>query len=70
MHRLQDQYLEHQHVIERRAPTLRAIGTRHRRFQVGAKHLEVDQRLDPLQIISGGAKFGHGSGGIVPLRAA
>ena len=43
MHRLQDQHLEHEHMIERRPTALRAVAARDRRFQRRPEHLEIDQ---------------------------
>src|SRR5271167_952438 len=52
MHRLQDQNLEHQHMIERRPPTLASIRARNSLLQVGAKQLKIDKPLQPLEIVS------------------
>ncbi len=52
MARLQDQNFEHEHVIERRAPALQAVGARHRPRQVGPEHFEVNDPVQPLKIIA------------------
>ena len=57
MHALQDQNLEHQHMIERWAAAFAAIRRRHRLPQRRPKHLEVDQAFQPFQIIALGGKI-------------
>jgi hypothetical protein len=52
MHRLQDQHLEHQHMIKRRSPTLASIRARNSLLEVGAKQLKIDEPLQPLQIVA------------------
>jgi hypothetical protein len=52
MHRLQDQHLEHQHMIERRPPTLASIRARHSRLEVSTKQLKVNEPLQPLEIVA------------------
>ena len=39
---LQDQDLEHQHVVERRSATLRAVRPRHGPLELGPEQLEID----------------------------
>jgi hypothetical protein len=50
--RLQQQDLEHQHMIEGRAAALRAVGARHRTLQLPAEHGEINQGRDPLEVIA------------------
>ena len=52
MHRLQDQHLEHQHMIERRPPTLGSIRASNSLLKVGAKQLKIDEPLQPLEIVA------------------
>jgi hypothetical protein len=49
---LQDQHLEHEHMVERRPSAFRAIRPRHRPLELGPKQLEVDHRTQPLQLIA------------------
>jgi len=46
---LQDECLEHQHVIERRAPAFRAVRARQRPLQIRPKQFEIDYCAQPLQ---------------------
>ena len=57
VHGLKDQDLEHEHGIERRPTTLRAAGARHGRFQCRPEHLEIDHRVQALQIVAFGRKL-------------
>ena len=57
MHCLQDQHLEHEHVIERRTPTLGAIGTRHCHLERRPEHLKIDERLHALKIVAFGRQL-------------
>ena len=50
--RLQDQHLEHQHVVKRRPPALRAIRPRHGPLKLGPEQLEVDHRIQPLELVT------------------
>ena len=52
MARLEDQDPEHKHVILGRPATLRAIRPRHGALQFGSEHLEIHQRVHPLEIDS------------------
>jgi hypothetical protein len=49
---LQDQHLEHDHMVERRSSALRTIGPRHRPLELGPKQLEVDHRGKPLELVT------------------
>jgi hypothetical protein len=57
VHRLQQQDLEHQHVIEGGPAALRAVGARHGPLQLGAEHHKIDQHGDPLEVIAPGRQF-------------
>jgi hypothetical protein len=57
MRRLKDQDLEHEHVVERWAATLRAVRPRYRSRQIPPEYLEVDDSVQPLQIIALGRKL-------------
>ncbi len=57
MARLQDQDLEHEDVIERRAPAARAVRPRHGSLQVRPEELEVDQPVQPLQRVALGREL-------------
>ena len=57
VHRLKDQSLEHQHMIEGRPAALRSIGARNGCFERRAEHLEINQRLHPLQTVALGRQF-------------
>jgi hypothetical protein len=57
MHGLQDQDPEHEHVIERRPPTLRAIPPRNRRLQRRAEQFEIDEPVQALQIVALGRQL-------------
>jgi hypothetical protein len=50
--RLQDQNLEHQDVIKRRAPALAAVGPRHGALELGPEQLEVDHRGQPFEVVA------------------
>ena len=52
MHRLQDQHLEHQHMIERRPPTPGSIRARNSLLEVGAKQLKINETFQPLQVVA------------------
>ena len=54
---LKDQDPEHQHVVEGRAAALRPVRPRHRLFELGAEHLEIDQRVHPLKIVALGRQL-------------
>jgi hypothetical protein len=56
MHRLKDQDLGHQHVIEGRPSATGPVRPRHSRLQRGAEHLEVNEPLHALQIAALGGK--------------
>ena len=55
--RLQDQDLEHEDVIEGRATTTRAIGSRRGPLQVRPEQLEVHQPIQPLQRVALGREL-------------
>ena len=57
VHRLKDQSLEHQHMIEGRPAALRSIGARNCGFERRAEHLEINQRLRALQTVALGRQF-------------
>ena len=57
VHRLQQQHLEHQHVVEGRTAALRAVRPRHRPLQIRAEPLEVHQRRDALQVVALGRQL-------------
>ena len=50
VHRLQQQDLNHHHVVESRVAALRAVGARHGLTQLGAEHREIHQCGDPLKV--------------------
>src|SRR4029077_14311723 len=52
MHRLKNEDLEHQHVIEGWPPALRSVRARHSGFQRRPKPLEIDESLHALQIVA------------------
>ena len=54
---LQDQNLEHEHQVEPRAPSLRAVGAGHRISEVRPEELEVHDGTQPLQVITLGGQF-------------
>ena len=49
---LQDQDLEHQHVVERRPAALRPVGPRHGALELGPEQLEVDHGSQPLEVVA------------------
>ncbi len=49
---LQDQDLEHEHMIERRTSAFPAIAAGNRRLQRRPEHLEIDQHAQSLEIIA------------------
>ena len=49
---LQDQHLEHQHMVKGRPATLRAIGPRHSALELRAEDLEVDDLGQPFEGIT------------------
>ena len=57
VHRLKDQHIKHQHVIEgcRCRPSIDQRAEP--RFQRRAKHLEINQRLHALQTVALGRQF-------------
>jgi hypothetical protein len=52
IHRLQDQDLEHEHMIEGRAPAFRTIRAWNRSLQCRAEYFEIDESLHPLEIVA------------------
>ena len=52
VHRLQQQDLEHQHVVEGWAAPLGPIRARHCLLQLRAEHLEIYQASNALEIIT------------------
>jgi hypothetical protein len=50
--RLQDQHLEHQHMVKGWSPALRAICSRHCRFHFLPEELEVHHRSQTFQVIA------------------
>jgi hypothetical protein len=54
---LEDQDLEHEHVIERRATAARAVRPRHGSLQVRPEELEVHQPVQPVQRIALGREL-------------
>ena len=54
---LQDQRLEHQHVIERRPPAFRAVRARHRPLQIRPKQFEIDHRAALQAAVAFGREF-------------
>lgn len=52
IHRLQDQHLEHQHMIERRTTTFGAIRARNRTLQVRTEQREIDRPVQLLQHVA------------------
>jgi len=57
MHRLQDQDLEHEYMIEGRPAALRTVATGDSRFERRPEHLEINQRLHLIQIVAFGRQF-------------
>ena len=57
--RLQDQDLEHQHVVEGGPATLAALRPRHGPLQLGTEDLEIDHRRQPLQPVALGRQEGQ-----------
>jgi hypothetical protein len=55
--RLQNERLEHQHVIKRRPPAFRAVRARHRPLQIRPEHFEIDHRAQPLQAVALGREL-------------
>jgi hypothetical protein len=55
--RLQDQHLEHQHVVERRPAALRSVRARHRPFEVRPKQLEIHYGIQPFQLVALGREL-------------
>lgn len=49
---LQDQDLEHEHMLEGWASALRAVSPRHGPLQIRSEKIEVDQPLRPFEIIA------------------
>jgi hypothetical protein len=49
---LQDQCLEHQYMIESWATASRSVRARHRSFQIAAEQLEIDEGIQPFQLIA------------------
>jgi len=52
MRRLQDQDLEHEHMVEGRAPALASIGAWHRTHQIRPEDLEIHNGVQTLEIIA------------------
>src|SRR5664279_1115227 len=57
MGRLQDENLEHQHVVERRAPALRSVRSWHGARQIRTEQLEIDNGVQPLEVITLGREL-------------
>lgn len=57
MHRLQDQDLEHEDMIEGRPTALAAIRARHRLFERGPEHREIDEPLQPFEVVALGRQI-------------
>jgi hypothetical protein len=57
MARLEDQDPEHQHVIVGRSAAPGSIAPRHGALQIRPKHLEIDDRLHPFQVVAFGRKL-------------
>src|SRR5512133_2291682 len=54
---LQNQRLEHQHVIERRAAAFRAVRAWHRAFEIRPEQLEIHHGIQPFQAVALGRKL-------------
>ena len=54
---MKDQYFEHQHVVESRPPTLRAVRARHRPLEGRTEQLKIHNRTQPFQGIALGREF-------------
>jgi len=50
--RLQDQHLEHEHVVERGPSAPRPVRARHRPSESGPKRLELHDRVQTLEVIA------------------
>src|SRR5579863_6869113 len=57
MTRLEDQDPEHQHVIVGWPAALGSVAPRHGALQVRPKHLEIDDRAQPFQVVALGRKL-------------
>jgi hypothetical protein len=53
---LQDQRLEHQHMIESRPTASRSVRARYRSFQLAAEQLEIDECIQPFQPVASWAE--------------
>jgi hypothetical protein len=49
---LHDQRLEHQYMIESRPTASRSVRARYRSFQIAAEQLEIDQSIQPFQLVA------------------
>jgi hypothetical protein len=49
---LQDRRLEHQHMIESRPIASRSLRARYRSFQIAAEQLEINEYIQPFQLIA------------------
>jgi hypothetical protein len=49
---LQNEHLEHQHMIEGRPATFRAVRARHRPLQIRPEQLEIHHRAQSLQAVA------------------
>ena len=54
---LQDQHLEHQHMLERRTTASGAVGPRHSPFQIRPEKLKLHQTIQPLERVALGRKL-------------
>jgi hypothetical protein len=54
---LQDQHLEHQHMIKSRPATLRAVRARHRPLEITTEQFKIHNRSQPFQGIALGREF-------------
>ncbi len=57
MARLQDENLEHEDVIERGPSAARAVGAGHGMLQVSPKQLELDDCIQPFEVVALGRKL-------------
>jgi hypothetical protein len=49
---LPDQRLQHQHMIESRPTASRSVRARYCSFQIAAEQLEIDQCIQPFQLVA------------------
>lgn len=57
MRRLQDQDLEHEHMVERRAPALRSTRPWNRSRQIRPEYLEIHDGVQPFEVVALGRKL-------------